>query len=98
MYEAIILPLAQQDIRRAANWYNTKRKELGRRFTAEVRKKVLFLRQLPEGAPVRFDNVRTAVIDVFPFMIHYTVDHEAQKIIIAAVFHTSQNPDIWRSR
>lgn len=49
MYRAIILPPARQDIREAAAWYNAKQKGLGKRFTAQVRKKVLFIRQNPKG-------------------------------------------------
>jgi hypothetical protein len=39
--------------------------------------------------------VRTAVLDVFPFMIHYLIDEPGKKIVIIAVLHTSRNPEIW---
>ena len=98
MYKAIILPLAKQDISEAANWYKSKQKGLGKRFTQEVRSKVLFIRQNPKISAVRYDDVRTAVLDVFPFMIHYTVDDQNKTVIISAVFHTSLNPDRWKER
>jgi len=37
MYDAVILPLAKEDIREAAHWYNDKKRGLGLRFTAQVR-------------------------------------------------------------
>ena len=98
MYKAIILPLAKQDISEAANWYNSKQKGLGKRFTQEVRSKVLLISQNPKISAIRYDDVPTAVLDVFPFMIHYTVDDQNKTVIISAVFHTSLNPDRWKER
>lgn len=98
MYKAIILPLAKLDISDAASWYNSKQKGLGKRFTAEVRSKVLFIRENPKASAVRYNDTRCAVLDVFPFMIHYTIDEPNKTIIIAAVFHTSLNPDRWTKR
>jgi len=37
------------------------------------------------------------VFDVFPFMAHYNVDESNKTIIIAAVLHTSRNPEIWKA-
>jgi hypothetical protein len=42
MYKSIILPLAKEDVREAAQWYNKQQKGLGKRFTTEVREKVHF--------------------------------------------------------
>ena len=98
MYKAIILPLAKLDISDAAVWYNSKQKGLGKRVTKKVRSKVLFICKNPKASTVRYDNTRCAVLDVFPFMIHYTIDEQNKAIIVIAVFHTSLNPDRWRKR
>jgi len=98
MYKPFILPLAAQDIKDAAKWYNKKQKGLGKKFTQQVRQKVVFIRKNPLAAPIRYDQIRTAVVDIFPFMIHYQVDEIKQLIIISAVFHTSQNPKSWTDR
>jgi len=95
MYKAVILPLAKQDIKEAATWYNKKQQGLGKRFTLQVRQKINFLKAEPYAAAIRYDNVRTAVLDVFPYMAHYIVDESIKSIIIFAVLHTSRNPDIW---
>jgi len=47
MFNAIILPFAKQDIKDAADWYNTRQKGLGRRFTSEVNSKVNTLKSDP---------------------------------------------------
>jgi len=98
MYKAIILPLAKEDIKEVALWYNKQQDGLGKRFTAEVRKKVHFIRQNPNTINIRYNNIRTTVLDVFPFMVHYTVDEDKKIIIISAVLHTSRNPDLWKKR
>jgi len=74
MYVAIILLPAKEDIREAARWYNTQQKGLGKRFTNEVREKVRFIRQNPQASNIRYSKVRTTVLNVFPFMVHYTID------------------------
>ena len=74
MFKSIILPLALEDIREAAIWYNNQQKGLGNRFTNQVRDKVHFIQQNPNTYKVRHANVRTAVLNIFPFMLHYTVD------------------------
>jgi plasmid stabilization system protein ParE len=63
-----------------------------------VREKVQYIKQNPKASPVRYDDVRTAVLDVFPFMIHYTIEEQNNKVIISAVFHTSLDPDSWKKR
>jgi len=98
MYRSIILPLAKQDINEAAHWYGTKQKELGKRFTAQVSEKVKFILQNPAATALRYDGVRTVVLDVFPFMLHYSVDEDQKLVIISAVLHTSRNPGIWQER
>ena len=98
MYKSIILPLAKEDIREAALWYNKQSKGLGKRFTIEVRGKVHFIRQNPKAANIRYAVVRTAVLNIFPFMIHYTVDEASKTVIISAVLHTSRDPKEWEKR
>ena len=98
MYKSIILPLAKEDIKEAALWYKKRQKGLGKRFTAQVREKVSFIKQNPKACNVRYDNIRTAVLNIFPFMLHYTIDEKNKTVLISAVLHTSRNPDVWKDR
>jgi len=97
MYKVIILPVAKQDVKEAANWYNTRQVGLGKRFANQVREKVNQIKQNPYSSVNRYQEVRTAVLDVFPFMIHYLIDADHELVIITAVLHTSRNPDLWKS-
>lgn len=98
MYKTVILPLAKEDIRNAAKWYNEKQKGLGNRYITQIREKVHFIRQNPQTGNIRYDNVRIMVLNIFPFMIHYTIDEKSKVIIISAVLHTSRNPELWTER
>jgi len=98
MYKAIILPHAKEDIKEAAHWYNGKQKGLGKRFTQEVRSKIGQICENPMSAAVRYDETRCAVIDIFPFMVHFSINDTQKQVIISAVFHTSLNPEKWSDR
>jgi hypothetical protein len=64
MYKAVLLPLAKKDIKEAAAWHNKRQKGLGKRFTLQVRQKVNLLKQEAYIAAIRYDETRTAVLDV----------------------------------
>jgi plasmid stabilization system protein ParE len=98
MYRVIILAVAKSDIKEAASWYNNKQEGLGKRFTAEIRKKVNHIKRNPFTAVIRYDDVRTFVLEIFPFMVHYIINEPEKSIIILGIFHTSRNPDIWKDK
>ena len=98
MYKAIIVPLAKEDIRSTAKWYNQQQKGLGIRFTKEVRKKVAHICKNPENIATRYKDVKTAIVDVFPYMIHFVVVEENKTIVISAVFAMAQSPQNWQTR
>lgn len=98
MYKPIILPLAKADIKKAAHWYKSKKGELGKRFTQAVRAEAKHICSHPKSVAIRNDNTRCAVLNVFLFMIHYTIDETKELVIISAVFHTSQSPQKWKRR
>lgn len=98
MYKVSILPLAKQDIQEAAIWYNEQQPDLGKRFIKFIRSKVKRISENPQLYPVRYHSVRTAVVDVFPFMIHFVVIEANRTILITAVLHTSLSPEKWLER
>ncbi len=57
MYDSVILPLAKKDISEAAKRYNNKQKNLGKKFTAEVRKTVKFIQKNPFASAILMKNV-----------------------------------------
>jgi plasmid stabilization system protein ParE len=98
MYTSVLLPAAKEDIREAALWYNSKQRGLGKRFTGEIREAVHYIKQNPKACSIRYNNVRTALVRIFPFIIHYITDEDTMSVTILAVLHTSRNPDLWEKR
>jgi len=98
MYKVIILPLAKKDIRKSFNWYEQQKKGLGVRFNTNLRNIIYFIQQNPTSFNIKFDDVRIAVMYVFPYLILYRIDERKKSIYIYAVFHTSQDSKIWESR
>ncbi len=98
MYKAIILPLAKKDIREAAFWYEGKQTGLGKRFAKQIRENITLIKKNPKVFNNRYDNVRTAVLKAFPFMLHYTIDEYNKHVIVTAVLRASRNPERWKDR
>lgn len=98
MYKALILPLAKQDVKIATDWYEKKQKGLGKRFVQEVRAKVSYIKSNPKATAIRYDDTRCVVLEVFPFMVHFTLDDDQKLVVVSAVFHTSLSPEKWAQR
>ena len=92
MYKVVIHPAAKREIKEAAKWYNGQLEGLGRKFSAEVRKKISLIQTNPKLYSVRYDDNRAAHLEVSPFMIHYSIDNSNNQIVISAVMHTSRKP------
>lgn len=97
-YKIIILPLAKQDIKESAKWYNEKQKGLGLKFTKAIRHEVKFISRNPLAIVNRYKEIHTCVVDAFPFMIHYFIDESIKSVVVTAVYHTKQSPSIWDER
>lgn len=95
-YKLIILPLAKLDIHEASIWYADKNIELEKRFIASVKEMAIIIKKNPFLFEVRYDDVRTALLKTFPYLIHFTVYSDI--IVIKAIYHTSRNSKIWNSR
>jgi plasmid stabilization system protein ParE len=54
--------------------------------------------QNPAIFQVRYREVRIAFLNKFPFGVHFKIDANRETIVILAVLHTSQNPQIWLDR
>lgn len=98
MYKSVLLPEAMADIRDAARWYDSRQKGLGKRFTSDVRKNVRALCERPEMVAVRYNQTRCAILDHFPFMIHFVIDNESKTLMVIALFHMSRSSDEWQVR
>jgi mRNA-degrading endonuclease RelE of RelBE toxin-antitoxin system len=91
-FKVIISEEAMDDIRLASRWYEKQKKGLGKEFLGSIKEYKSILKSNPYFVK-RYKQVHTIPIKRFPFMIHYTIDKNAQVVLIVAVLHTSLNPE-----
>ena len=95
-YKLIILPKAKLDIKEASVWYAERQFELDKCFIASVKETTGIIKSNPFLFEIRYDNIRTALLDTFPYLIHFTIYTDV--VVIKAVYHTSRNSEIWKNR
>lgn len=95
-YKVIIFAEAKLDIKETANWYNDKQQGLGKRFITSVKNEISIIKQNPFLYEIRYDDVRTALIETFPYLIHFDIINYT--VFIKAVYHTSRDSEIWIER
>ncbi len=89
MFKVIILPLAKEDIKTSANWYNEQQKGLGNKFTNQIRQEIQFVLQNPVATVTRYDEVKTCVVKSFPFMIHTLLHPSVARLQLGSAFMNS---------
>ena len=96
-FEVVIEPAALKDIQEAVNYYDLQAPGLGYKFEEELDHCFEVLENT-QFFQIRYDETRCLPLKRFPYMIHYSVDEKNQTVIVRAVFNTSRNPKIWKSR
>ena len=96
-YTLKIQPEARQDIQQAIRWYNSQQPGLGRKFHQAVKQGFDSLKLNP-FFQVRYDSTRCLPLKTYPYMIHFTLEEDTQRIIVQAVFSTHDDPDKWSAR
>ncbi len=85
-------PEALLDMREARTWYTQQQKGLGKRFVEDVRKTIVSIKSNPHFASAKFENIRTAACDTFPYAVHYEIDEVENLVRIVSIFHFSRRP------
>ena len=85
---------ARRDVQDAIDWENMRKPGLATRFLADLDGKLMVVSNSPYLFTIRYDNVRCALTDIFPYLIHYLIDEPGQRVIILRILHTSRKP-VW---
>ena len=95
-------PDAEEELYRAAEWYEERRLGLGVDLLTEVEFIVEILRESPliwatwPGATELKPPVRRALLRKFPFAVAYQAT--PQDLVVLAIAHTSRRPFYWAHR
>lgn len=90
-------PEAKEELREAAHFYESNKKDLGFRFTEEVEntvQKILKNPLLPRTTTIC--DVRKWRVRVFPYGVYYRIKDDVVQII--AVMHLHRRPFYWIGR
>ncbi len=69
------------------------------RFRASVKKQLTALKINPHTRTIRYDDIRFARIEKFPYAIHYSIDAGNKIVLVHSLLSDYQNPDTnWKKR
>lgn len=96
MSKARLHPQAEVEMIEASVYYESRQKDLGKRFLASVQDAINSIEINPRLYPIVDLDVRRCLTKVFPFGVLFRLvdDH----IIVVAVMHLSRHPDYWKGR
>ena len=97
-YTLDFLPEAYQDLNEAVDWYNEQKEELGERLYHMVTNKMDKLKDNPFLWSVRYNEVHCALVDTFPYLIHYIIEEDRKRVLVLGILHTSKDPQTWKER
>jgi hypothetical protein len=89
-------PDALAELTAAAQFYESRRPELGVRFLESDEEAASRVAASPNAWRLIGDDVRRCITRVFPYGVLYTV--ESDSILIVAVAHLAREPEYWKPR
>jgi ABC-type uncharacterized transport system ATPase subunit len=94
-YKVKVESEALTDIQEITDWYNAVQVGLGRRFQKTAINQINSLKKDPQIFAIRYKEIRCALVNKFPYMIHFHINVEDRTVEILAVISTNRNPKIW---
>ncbi len=89
-------PAVRLEIDDAHNWYEHRRRGLGRDFLDEVQRVLAEIRANPARYGFAHGDIREGALRQFSYAVYYRVLPD--RIRMLAVYHTSRDPSRWQSR
>jgi hypothetical protein len=90
-YHVIFTPRAIKQIQATVDYYNSLQNGLGKRFIQDLKRQLSSVRQHPFSRAIRYDDIRFAVLDKFPYAAHYNIEDDM--IIVYGVLSMFQDPE-----
>lgn len=96
MTNVVFLAPAEEEMQRAAAYYERQRRGLGHEFLVEVQRTVERIVENPRLGQIVRGNIRRRLMPKFPFGVLYSID--PNEIVIIAVMHLRRRPGYWVDR
>jgi len=99
LYHLRFHPHFVNELENAIAYYNAKSKTAGLRFRVATKKQLNLIKKNPGYRSVRYDDIRFARIEKFPYAIHYSIDAANKCVLVHSLSCDYQNPDVhWKKR
>lgn len=85
----VVQRLAEQDLREASAWYDSKAPNFGKDFLKEAKLTLEKLVQFPTAHSFYYKNLRRVMINRFPYKMFYHI--EDNNVVVARVLHAKRN-------
>ena len=91
-YSLLFLEEAKQEWLDAVEYYESKQKRLGTRFSKSVEAHLQILIKSPKYFKKVKKDYRQILVKPFPFLIIYRIDETKYIAVIVSVFHAKRHP------
>ena len=87
------------DLEEAINYYRGQSKVACAKFRSEIKRQLNQIKANPYTRSVRYDDIRFARIEKFPYTIHYSIDIFGNTVLVHSLICDHQDPDSnWHKR
>ncbi len=88
-----------EELESAIAYYNNQSGSAAKRFKMATKKQLNILKKTPKLRTTRYDDIRFARIDKFPYAIHYSIDITQNCVLVHGLINDYQNPETyWRKK
>ena len=94
-YGLVIRKRAEKHADEIYHWYQNQRSGLGDDFLLCLEAILFTINKNPLLFQVRYKHIHMAIVPRFPYGVFYFIDGE--RIIVAAIFHLSRDPRLWKT-
>ena len=95
-YKLLISQFAELDLLDSMTWYEEQREGLSTEFELSITAAFELIQRNPFGFQIRYDDVRIAFTNRFPYGIHFVIEDE--RVLVIGIYHTSRDPNLWTER
>ena len=91
-YTLVNKPTVTNDIEVIVDYYISTNPELATAFLDQIEIAKKYIADFPEAFKIKYKNVRTVLLEQFPYHIHYIVNDAKKQIVVLGVIHAYRNP------
>ena len=90
-FSVVFRRIAKREFDDAISWYQDRREGLGQEFSIAVEQQLGRIALSPNQFACVRGHVRRAVLQRFPYSIHFIVEDD--RIVVLAIFHARRDPN-----